>query len=85
MSNGCNDSQIERCDRNFAVLHEKIDRLDTAIRGNGFCEKPGILERLALVEDASKRRGKFAWLIQSAVITAIASGAATIAATLATK
>jgi len=82
MSNGCNDSQAEQCDKNFDVLFKKIDRLDVAIRGNG---KPGILTRLALVEDTVLRRGKFGWLIQSVIVTAIASGATTLIVKLITK
>ena len=58
------------CEREFAELHRKLDRLDEAIRGNGH---PGINVRLDRLEQDAKRQGKLIWLIVGAAITACAS------------
>ena len=57
--------------RQFEAIHEKLDRLDVAIRGNG---KPGILIRLDRLEQDAKRQSRLIWLIVGAVVTALASG-----------
>ena len=59
------------CKRNFEEIHEKLDRLDVAIRGNG---KPGIQRRLDRLEAADAVRSKLLWTITAAVV-ALAAGA----------
>lgn len=59
--------------RQFEAIHEKLDRLDEAIRGNG---KPGILIRLDRLEQDARRQNRLIWLIVGAVVTALASGIA---------
>jgi len=70
----CN--QFEHCKEQFESLHEKLDRLDEAIRGTpGNGTRPGILVRLDRLEQDAKRQSKLIWLIIGAVVTASASGA----------
>ncbi|NLF29327.1 MAG: hypothetical protein GX591_00400 [Planctomycetes bacterium] len=57
-------------ERHFEVIHDKLDRLDEAIRGNG---KPGILIRLDRLEQDAKRQGKLVWLIVGATVVAAVS------------
>lgn len=64
-------NQNEPNHRQFEAIHEKLDRLDVAIRGNG---KPGILIRLDRLEQDAKRQSRLIWLIVGAVITAVTSG-----------
>jgi hypothetical protein len=69
-------SQSEHCQKQFESLHEKLDRLDEAIRGTpGNGSRPGILVRLDRLEQDAKRQSKLIWLIIGAVVTALASGA----------
>jgi hypothetical protein len=64
------------CQKQFDSLHEKLDRLDEAIRGTpGNGTRPGILVRLDRLEQDAKRQSKLIWLIIGAVVTASASGA----------
>ncbi len=63
----------------FNAVHKKLDKLDEAIRGNG---KLGILTRLALVEEASRRRSKREWLVLTLITTTAATATATLVATL---
>ena len=63
-------NQNDPTQRQFEAIHEKLDRLDVAIRGNG---KPGILIRLDRLEQDAKRQGKLIWLIVGAVITVLTS------------
>ena len=65
----CN--QFEQCQGHFESIHNKLDRLDEAVRGNG---RPGIQLRLDRLEQDAKRQAKLTWLIIGAVITALASG-----------
>ena len=65
----CN--QFEQCQGHFESIHNKLDRLDEAVRGNG---RPGIQLRLDRLEQDAKRQSKLTWLIIGAVITALASG-----------
>jgi len=58
------------CEREFAELHRKLDRLDEAIRGNGH---PGINVRLDRLEQDAKRQSKLIWLIVGSAVTAFAS------------
>jgi hypothetical protein len=60
-------------EKHFEVLHEKLDRLDEAIRGNG---KPGILLRLDRLEQDAKRQGKLIGLIMGALATGLATALA---------
>ena len=66
------DSQEFRaaCGREFAEIHQKLDRLDEAIRGNG---KPGIALRLDRIEQDARRLGRLVWLAAGSALTAIAS------------
>jgi len=57
-------------DKHFEVIHEKLDRLDEAIRGNG---KPGILIRLDRLEQDAKRQARLIWLLLGALFTGLAS------------
>jgi len=64
--------QYERvCKNDFAKIHAALDRLDTAIRGNG---RPGIQARLSRLESAEATRSKLLWAITVAVV-ALAVGA----------
>ena len=65
----CN--QFKQCQGHFESIHNKLDRLDEAVRGNG---RPGIQLRLDRLEQDAKRQAKLTWLIIGAVITALASG-----------
>ena len=75
--NDCSQCEHFRgCKEQFESLHEKLDRLDEAIRGTpGNGTRPGILVRLDRLEQAAKRQSKLIWLILGAVVTASASGA----------
>ena len=63
-------SQTEICEKNFAGIHAKLDRLDEAVRGNG---KPGILIRLDRLEQDARRQGRLLWLLIGAGITVLTS------------
>ena len=58
------------CEREFAQIRIKLDRLDEAIRGNG---KPGITVRLDRLEQETKRQSRLVWLIVGSALTAFAS------------
>ena len=71
----CNDEQYENvCKDQFAKLHEKLDTLDEAIRGNG---KPGIQTRLDRLEQDRFYRSKVAWFVIGSITTLAGSIAAT--------
>ena len=59
------------CKDQFVSIHNKLDRLDVAIRGNG---TPGIQRRLDRLESADAVRSKLLWTITAAVV-ALAAGA----------
>ena len=59
------------CQKHFEAIHDKLDRLDEAVRGNG---RPGIQVRLDRLEQDAKRQGKLIWLVVGAVTAALASG-----------
>jgi len=63
------------CEREFAELHRKLDRLDEAIRGNG---KPGIIVRLDRLEQSAKSQAKIIWLLVGAVAAGLTTAIATI-------
>jgi len=54
------------CQREFAAIHAKLDRLDEAIRGNG---RLGILLRLDRLESAEAVRSKLLWIIAGSVLS----------------
>ncbi len=54
------------CQREFAAIHAKLDRLDEAIRGNG---RLGILLRLDRLESAEAVRSKLLWIIAASVLS----------------
>ncbi len=59
------------CDSNcaqFDELHNKLDRLDHAIRGNG---EPGINIRLDRLEQNAIRHARWMWLIAGAGVTSL--------------
>ena len=61
---------MEQCTRHFEAIHNKLDRLDESIRGNG---KPGILIRLDRLEQDAKRQAKLVWLVVGAAVTGLVS------------
>ena len=52
-------SQPEQCGAQFEAIHQKLDRLDDAIRGNG---RLGILTRLDRLEQGRVRASRVFWL-----------------------
>lgn len=62
------------CEREFAEIRVKLDRLDEAIRGNG---KPGIALRLDRLEQDAKRQSRLIWMIVGSGVTAFASAVVT--------
>ena len=60
-------------EKHLEVIHEKLDRLDVAIRGNG---RPGITVRLDRLEQDAKRQGRLIWLLLGALFTGLASALA---------
>lgn len=70
MSDDDNSEFRAACEREFAEIHQKLDRLDEAIRGNG---KPGIALRLDRIEQDARRLGRLVWLAAGSALTAIAS------------
>ena len=52
----------------FDELHNKLDRLDHAIRGNG---EPGINIRLDRLEQNAIRHARWMWLIAGAGVTSL--------------
>ena len=64
-------SQFDPCQKHFEAIHDKLDRLDEAVRGNG---RPGIQVRLDRLEQDARRQGKLIWLVVGAVTAALASG-----------
>jgi len=58
--------------REMAEVHDKLDRLDEAIRGNG---KPGLRQRLERLEEAAASRSRLTWIVIGAFVSAGASAA----------
>ncbi len=56
--------------REMCEIHEKLDRLDEAIRGNG---KPGLRQRLERLEEAETSRRRLTWIVIGAFVAAGAS------------
>jgi len=57
-------SQPEQCGAQFEAIHQKLDRLDDAIRGNG---RLGILTRLDRLERGRIGASRLFWLVLGAV------------------
>jgi len=57
--------QYEICERQFRSIHEKLDRLDKAIRGNGVV---GIMVRLDRLEQVNSVTMRLAWMVVGGVI-----------------
>lgn len=71
----CNKEQYESvCKDEFCQLHEKLDRMDEAIRGNG---KPGIQVRLDRLEQYRLLRTTVTWFIIGCTISLASSIATT--------
>jgi hypothetical protein len=68
-----NDQYEDVCKDAFAGLHDKLDKMDEAIRGNG---KPGIQTRLDRLEQDKLSRSKIVWFIIG-VLTTIAGSVTT--------
>ncbi len=62
----CNE--LEHCQKQFDLLFDKLDRLDSAIRGNG---KPGITVRLDRLEQSAKIHARLIWVLLGAALTAL--------------
>ena len=61
------EEELDRLHRQeIAEIHEKLDRLDEAIRGNG---KPGINTRLDRLEASERTRSRLLWIIAGAVVS----------------
>jgi hypothetical protein len=56
--------------REMAEVHDKLDRLDEAIRGNG---RPGLRQRLERLEEAAASRSRLTWIVIGAFVSAGAS------------
>ena len=61
---------LDRCSTAFEEIHEKLDRLDEAIRGNG---RPGIALRLDRLEQDARRQSRLLWMVLGSGITAATS------------
>jgi hypothetical protein len=63
----CASEQYEQvCKGEFASIHQKLDKLDEAIRGNG---KPGIQLRLDRLETSQTARSRLLWLVVGAAVS----------------
>ena len=65
--NQCVQNENDSCSQ-FDELHNKLDRLDHAIRGNG---EPGINIRLDRLEQNAIRHTRWMWLIAGAGVTSL--------------
>jgi hypothetical protein len=65
--NQCAQNDNGMC-KQLEQLHEKLDRLDHAIRGNG---EPGINIRLDRLEQNAMRHARWMWLIAGAGVTSM--------------
>jgi hypothetical protein len=65
--NQCAQNETGACQQ-FDELHNKLDRLDHAIRGNG---EPGINIRLDRLEQNAIRHARWMWLIAGAGVTSL--------------
>ncbi len=60
-------------------IHSILQRLDEAIRGNG---RPGLVQRVSILEDAAAKRNHLTWLVLGAFASSV-SGFLLLAARLA--
>ena len=58
-------SRLVEQEKEAAIMWEKLDKLVTAISGNGI---PGIHERLRILEAVRTRNDRLSWMLISAVI-----------------
>ena len=58
----------EVCQVEFRSIHEKLDRMDQAIRGNG---QLGLVTRVDRLEQTEMTRRKLRWLATGAALTFI--------------
>ena len=65
--NQCVQNENDSCSQ-FDELHNKLDRLDHVIRGNG---EPGINIRLDRLEQNAIRHARWMWLIAGAGVTSL--------------
>lgn len=56
--------------REVVDIHDKLDRMDESIRGNG---QPGIKQRLERLEEAAASRSRLTWIVAGAFVSAGAS------------
>ena len=56
--------------REVVDIHDKLDRMDESIRGNG---QPGIKQRLERLEEAESSRRRLTWIVLGAFVSAGAS------------
>lgn len=62
----CKEQYDDVCKDEFSLLHDKLDKMDEAIRGNG---KPGIQTRLDRLEHDKLTRSKVTWFVIGALTT----------------
>ena len=71
----CKEQYENVCKDEFAGLHDKLDTMDEAIRGNG---KPGIQVRLDRLEQDKLSRSKVTWFVIGTLTTVAGSIAASM-------
>lgn len=72
--------EIRECIRaELQPLHEKIERIDYAIRGNGV---PGLNQRVAVLEESRKTNHTLWMTVSGLALTVVGAIAAAIAAKL---
>lgn len=57
-------NNTENGQNHFESIHDKLDKLDESIRGNG---KVGIMIRMDRLEQTAKRQAKLIWLLLGSV------------------
>jgi len=76
MTNQCKNTQyVDICKGEFALLHNKLDKIDVSLRGNG---KPGITTRIDRLEQDRVGRSRLVWLLIGIVGTFAATAAAMV-------
>ena len=73
MGDECTTEYSKHCRERFDHIDRKLDRMDTALRGNG--DKIGVNTRLDRLEVEAISRRKFFWLVVGAVVVCVASAA----------
>ena len=59
------DTYERMCRDHFNAIHEKLEEIDTAIRGNG---KVGLVTRVDRLEQTERVRGRVMWTVVVACI-----------------